>query len=126
MPSLSPLRASLRPSVFADLEAHIKAHAGRGGDLIGLHLGDTYLEPPQAARLGAVAAQHGDGPDLYQYGKVTGLSSFREAIAEELRRRERTFAGVSGEKNVLLGAGATHALSCVAAAILSPGDDVLL
>jgi aspartate/methionine/tyrosine aminotransferase len=29
-------------------------------------------------------------------------------------------------KNVLLGAGATHALFCAAEAILSPGDDVLL
>jgi arginine:pyruvate transaminase len=126
MPSLSPLRAAIRPSVFADLQAHIDAHAARGGDLIGLHLGDTYLEPPQAARLRAVVEQHGDGPGLYRYGGVAGLSSFREAIADDLRRRGRAMPGARGDKNVLLGAGATHALFCAAEAILSPGDDVLL
>ena len=126
MPSLSPIRAALRPSVFADLQVHLDAHAARGGDLIGLHLGDTYLEPPQAARLAAVVQAQGDGTSLYRYGGVTGLASFREALAEDLRRRGRTFPAVSGEKNVLLGSGATHALFCAAEAILSPGDDVLL
>jgi aspartate/methionine/tyrosine aminotransferase len=126
MPTLSPVRAAIRPSVFADLQVHIDAHTAHGGDLIGLHLGDTYLEPPQAARLGAVIQAHGDGAGLYRYGAVSGLASFRDAIAEELRRRGRAFGAVSGEKNVLLGAGATHALFCTAEAILSPGDDVLL
>jgi aspartate/methionine/tyrosine aminotransferase len=126
MPSLSPLRALLRPSVFADLQAHITAHAVRGGDLIGLHLGDTYLEPPQAARLTTILDRQGDDSNLYRYGAVAGLESFRDAIAEDLKRRGRTFGGVSGEKNVLLGVGATHALFCAAEAILSPGDEVLL
>jgi aspartate/methionine/tyrosine aminotransferase len=126
MPSLSPIRGAIRPSVFADLQAHIDAHAARGGDLIGLHLGDTYLEPPQAARLGAVIEHHGDGPGLYRYGGVAGLPSFRDAIADDLRHRGRAMPGAQGDKNVLLGAGATHALFCAAEAILSPGDDVLL
>ncbi len=126
MPSLSPLRASLRPSVFADLQPHIAAYAARGGDLIALHLGDTYLEPPQVALLGPVLQRHGDGTNLYRYGAVAGLPSFRNAIAEDLRRRGRTFPTVAGDKNILLGAGATHALFCAAAAVLSPGDEVLL
>lgn len=126
MPTLSPLRASLRPSVFADLQGHIAAYAARGGDLIALHLGDTYLEPPQAARLGNVVQQQGDPSSLYAYGSVAGLSPLREAIAEDLRRRGRALATVSGDENVLLGSGATHALFCAAAAVLSPGDDVLL
>lgn len=126
MPALSPVRAAIRPSVFAELQVHLDAQAARGGDLIGLHLGDTYLEPPQTARLAAVLEQHGDGPSFYRYGAVAGLLQLRAEIAEELRRRGRTFAGVSGEKNVLLGSGATHALFCAAQAVLSPGDDVLL
>jgi aspartate/methionine/tyrosine aminotransferase len=126
MPSLSPLRASLRPFALADLEGQIAAHAARGGDLIDLHIGDTYLEPPQTARLAGVLERTGDGADLYRYGETAGLSPLRDAIADDLRRRGRVFADVCGEKNVLLGAGATHAIFCAAAAVLSPGDDVIL
>jgi aspartate/methionine/tyrosine aminotransferase len=122
MPSLSPLRAAIRPSVFAELQVHIDA---RAGDLIGLHLGDTYLEPPQAARLGSVVQAEGDGASFYRYGAVAGLASVKEAIAEDLRRRGRARPD-AGAKHVLLGSGATHALFCAAEAVLSPGDDVLL
>ena len=126
MPSLSSSRADLRPSVFADVQALIEAHTARGGDLIGLHLGDTYLEPPQAALLGPVLDRHGEGTSLYRYGSVAGLASFRNAIAEDLRRRGRAFPLVTGDEHILIGAGATHAIFCAAAAILSPGDEVLL
>ncbi len=126
MPSLSPLRANLRPFVLDDLEGEIAAHATRGGDLIDLCVGDSYLEPPQAARLSTVLDREGDGADLYRYGSAAGLASLRDAIAEDVRRRGRLFAAVSGEKNVLLGAGATHAIFCAAEAVLSPGDDVIL
>ena len=125
MPSLSPTRASLRPSVFADLQVHLNAHAARGGDLIGLHLGDTYLEPPQAALLGPVLERQTDTNALYRYGAVSGLSSFKNAIAEDVRKRGRALPNATGD-NILLGAGATHALFCAAAAVLSPGDEVLL
>jgi len=126
MPTLLTPRSRIRPSVFAELQSHIDAFARTGGDLIGLHLGDTYLEPPQAARLGAVLEPHASDPALYRYGAVVGLASFREAIAEDLRRRNRAFPGLVAERNILIGAGATHALFCAAQAILQPGDDVLL
>jgi len=125
MPSLSPLRASLRPSVFADLEVYVARHVARGADLIALHRGDTYLEPPRVAQIGGPVAQ-GDDDDLYSYGPAGGLASLRNVIAEELRRRGRAFPSVSGDRNILLGVGATHALFCSAASILSPADDVLL
>jgi aspartate/methionine/tyrosine aminotransferase len=50
----------------------------------------------------------------------------REALAEDLGARGRAFPGVVGGKHVLIGAGATHALSCAARVVLEPGDDVLL
>jgi aspartate/methionine/tyrosine aminotransferase len=126
MPSLSSSRASIRASVFADLEGPMRALSGRGGDLIGLHLGDTYLEPPQAARLSAVLEQHGDDAELYRYGAVVGLPTLRAAIVEDVQRRGRAIGAAVTDKNILLGAGATHALFTAAEAVLSPGDDVLL
>lgn len=126
MPSLSASRQHLRSSVFAELQGHIDAFARGGGDLIGLHLGDTYLEPPQAARLGAALDPLSADETLYRYGAVTGLPLLRESIAAEVNRRKRAFADVVADRHVLIGAGATHALFCAAMAILQPGDEVLL
>jgi aspartate/methionine/tyrosine aminotransferase len=124
MPVLSATAAAIRPGVFADLQRHLDAFAARGGDLIPLHIGDTYLDPPESARFSALS--FGDGDALYRYGPTAGLAELREAIADDLRGRLRAFPGVSGEKHVLIGAGATHALACAARVVLSPGDDVLL
>jgi aspartate/methionine/tyrosine aminotransferase len=126
MPKLSATAGALRPGVFADLQRHIDQLAGRGGDLIGLHIGDSYLDPPQAARFGSVIERHGADDDLYRYGAVAGLDALRDAIADELRGHARALPMVEGRRNVLIGVGATHALSCMARVTLGPGDDVLL
>jgi aspartate/methionine/tyrosine aminotransferase len=126
MPTLSPLRARLRPSVLADLEDTSGPRVARGSDLIDLHVGDTYLEPPQAARLSTLVAQEGDSMALYRYARPEGSAALRQAIADDLNRRGRPFPDVSGEAHVLVGAGATHAIFCAAAAILSPGEEVIL
>jgi aspartate/methionine/tyrosine aminotransferase len=126
MPSLSESGSAVRPGVFAELQRHIDAHATRGGDLVPLHLGDTFLEPPEAARFGSILPVEGAGAALYLYGPVAGLPALRDAIADELRARGRAFAALEGRRHVLIGAGATHALSCAARVLLEPGDDVLL
>jgi aspartate/methionine/tyrosine aminotransferase len=126
MPSLSGSGTAIRPGVFAELQRHIDAHAARGGDLVPLHIGDTYIEPPASARFGSVLSHDDADGALYRYGPVTGLAQLRDAIAGELRTQGRAFLGIEGCRHVLIGAGATHALSCVARAVLEPGDDVLL
>jgi aspartate/methionine/tyrosine aminotransferase len=126
MPSLSGSGTVIRPGVFAELQRHIDAHAAAGGDLVPLHIGDTFLDPPEAARLGSILTRDRADGALYRYGPVAGLPALRDAIADELRGRGRAFAGVDGSRHVLIGAGATHALSCAARVLLEPGDDVLL
>src|SRR5580658_1840592 len=106
-PLISESARAIRPGVFADLQVQIDSHLARGGDLIPLHIGDTYLEPPQSSRFGSVIEMHGADDGLYRYGACAGLAELRTAIAEELRGR-RTFASVA-PANVRLGAGATHA-----------------
>ena len=61
--------AGVRQSVFASLQTHIEAYTSRGGDLIPLHIGDTYLEPPP---LGAPAAGH---QELSMYGAPAGVEN---------------------------------------------------
>jgi len=126
MPSLSATAGVMRPGVFAELQRHIDLHAARGGDLIPLHIGDSYLEPPQAARFGSIIERHGGDDELYRYGAVAGLDALRTAIAEDVRGHSRAMPEVDASRNVLISAGATHGLSCSARVVLEPGDDVLL
>jgi aspartate/methionine/tyrosine aminotransferase len=114
----------MRAGVFAELEAAIAARRAVGGDLIPLHIGDTHRSPPQTARIEHAIA---DAPieTLYAYGATAGLPELREAIATYARERGRGHPNAS-EAHVLLGVGATHALSCVARALLDTDDEVLL
>lgn len=116
MPGLSRALATLRPGVFAQLQARIDAHQAGGGDLVPLQIGDTHLAPP-AELIG------GADPALYRYGPTAGLLALREALAASLAARGLR---VDPRAELLLGAGATHALSCVARAILAEGDEALL
>jgi aspartate/methionine/tyrosine aminotransferase len=124
---LSRTASALRASVFADLAPRIEARLRRGGDLIGLHIGDTHVAPPDRARFGLVEELESGALDegLYAYGSIAGLDSLKAAFAERLVScgfgpRDPTAA------NVLVGCGATHALFCAARAVLDPGDEVLV
>ncbi len=128
MPSHPPLSVTaqrIRPGVFAELERHIQAFAAKGGELIPLHIGDTHLSPPNEARFSAAVASETTDPALYRYGPVAGLPALRDAIAEKVRNR-RGILEITGEHNVHIGAGGTHALFCAARATLDAGDDVLV
>ena len=46
-PSLSTSAGALRESIFSRLQGRLAKH---GADGVPLHLGDTYLSPPMAAR----------------------------------------------------------------------------
>lgn len=120
----SRVSGAIRAGVFAELERAIAARRRAGGDLVGLHIGDTHLSPPKAARFD-VAARGRPDAELYGYGATAGLPVLREAIAAQLEARGRALPGAT-EANVLLGVGATHALACAVRAVVDPGDDVLL
>lgn len=124
-PSLSASAQRIRPGVFAELERHIAAFAARGGELIPLHIGDTYLAPPEAARFATAVSSETRDPSLYRYGPTAGLPALRDAIAREARER-RGMAEVDGARHVHVGVGGTHALFCAVRATLDPGDEVLV
>jgi aspartate/methionine/tyrosine aminotransferase len=120
-PRLSGAARTVRNSVFAALQSRIDAHRARGGELVPLQIGDTYLAPPASAleslRGLPVAA-------LGTYGAVPGLPELRGALAARLTASgHRT---LRGGDHVHVGAGCTHALFCAARALLDPGDEVLV
>lgn len=109
----------VRGGAFAELQARLDALAARGGDLVPLQIGDTVIETPTGAE-----KAFGSAPELGRYGATTGLLELRRAIARRLARRHGL--AVSGEAEVLLGCGATHAIFCAIRAAFDPGDEVLV
>src|SRR5262249_7357421 len=115
-PRLSRTASAMRASVFSDLAPHIEAYARRGGDLVELHLGDTHVPPPDAARF-ARADEGAYDAALYRYGSISGLESLKEAFCA--RAAAAGFGPPSVRPpNVLVGCGATHALFCAVRAVL--------
>ncbi len=118
---LSSAACAVRTSVFAELQGRIDSFKAAGGELIPLHIGDTYLPPPAAALRASEGAHH---RELSVYGGVAGLPELRAALAARLQRRG--LALVEGPQNVHVACGCTHALFCACRAILNPGDEVLV
>jgi aspartate/methionine/tyrosine aminotransferase len=131
----------LRRSIFAELAGRLEAQARRGTDLVGLHLGDSYRTPPEAARFArlegeeppdarkrpeAAISQGLTESDLYTYGSVAGMPELKRAFAARLAETGHGPREVDASRHVLIGCGATHALFCALRAILDPGDEVIV
>ncbi len=118
-PRLARAAATLRKGVFAALEERMADVARQGKMLVPLHIGDTHLAPPEASRA-ALLESH---PSLFRYGPTGGLPKLREALAEYVTEYRGTPATAS---EILVGAGGTHALHCIARVLFDPGDEVIL
>jgi len=90
------------------------------GEIFPLHIGDTWMEPPQGCWMEDVSVA--DHPGMHRYAPVQGLPGLIDAIVD--RVSERT--GPVEREQVLVTAGATGGLGAVMGGILSPGDEVLL
>jgi aspartate/methionine/tyrosine aminotransferase len=109
----------LRASVFATLADKIR-HPPAG--FLPLHIGDTCLPPPEAARLDRLDWSR--APNPYPYSHPAGLPELLEHLAGRLAE-VWGFQGMVPER-LQITCGATHALSCAARTVLNPGDEVLI
>lgn len=121
--ALSAAARRMSPPVFGQLQERVARILASGGDVIPLQIGDTHLAPPKAAAAALDALAGADGT-LFRYGGTSGEVSLRRALARELSVRRGL--EVDPEAELLVGAGGTHALSCLARATLDPGDEVLM
>ncbi len=117
-PQLSPIAAAIKGSVYSSVLHRL---AARDGEIYPLHVGDTYLEPPEGCRMeDFTVSAH---PGLHRYAPPQGLPALVGAVVERLRAR----TGVPLEReNVFVAGGATSGLASVVGAIVSPGDEVLI
>jgi len=116
-PDLSPSLAAVEGAVFTKLTRRPAA----GAATYPLHIGDTWLDPPEGCRMEDLsAAEH---PDLHRYAPPRGLPTLLEAVADRVAAR----TGVATEPaQVLITAGATGGLAAAVGATVAPGDEVLL
>jgi N-succinyldiaminopimelate aminotransferase len=116
-PETAPAAAVLRGNPYSSLLARIATHEG---EVFPLHVGDTWRQAPAGCR----PEELGPGlAGINRYTDVWGLPSLRDAIAA----RVRTQTGMPASRaNVLVTGGATAGLMAAVAALVSPGEEVLL
>lgn len=117
-PKTASSAEGLTDSVFSRLAARAKSHPG---PVYPLHVGDTWLEPLEAAR--AESQRTIDHPRLHNYAPVQGERALLDAIVAHLERRGGCLVD---RECVQVVSGATAGLSVVCEALLDPGDEVLL
>ena len=117
-PAVSPAINGLSDRVFSALLPRIKAHRGV---LHPLHVGDTYLRPPEEAW--AQSQKMNEFPSMHKYAPVQGVPVLLEAIGNHLQSR---FDVQLTPDCIQVMAGATGGMGVVLSALVSPGDEVLL
>lgn len=116
-PKVAPTTASLSTRVFSGLAAKAQARKAAGLPLYPLHVGDTFREPPEQARV-----HHQTGEGIHTYGSVRGEAPLLEAISDRTEALGRRIP----PSRLQVMSGATSGLSVVMSTILNPGDEVLL
>ncbi len=111
-PDFSKTVQGMRSGVFSRVAHRI---ASIKGERYPLHVGDTYMEPAEGARLGDLSVLQ--YPGMHRYTLPQGHSSLLTAISE----RKNIDPG-----RILVSSGATAGLGAIAVSLLNPGDEVLL
>ncbi len=117
-PALSAESNRLQPAVFTRLLPLLRRLPEAP---LPLHIGDTFLEPPAAARLSAVTSS--EDRALYPYSSPAGDAALRDAFC-----RRWTDKGLQGLEipGVHVTVGATGAVQAAIRTFASPGDDVMI
>jgi aspartate/methionine/tyrosine aminotransferase len=116
-PGTSPAVRDVYKSIFARVAQRL---AGIRGEVYPLHIGDTYLDPLSWLSGELIGAE--SSPELARYAHPDGRTDLVERICERLS--EEGFP--AGAEEIQITCGATHGLFSAAAALLAPGDEVLV
>ena len=111
------------PDVGVSIFTQMSALAQQTG-AINLAQGFPDYAPPLALR--EALARHALAAGSHQYAPMPGLPRLRQAIAAQLARRQPTAPAPDPEAEITITAGATEALYGVLAAVVRPGDEVLI
>jgi aspartate aminotransferase len=124
--SAAPSRVSRRVGSIAEsatlaVDAKAKALKAAGEDVIGFGAGEPDFPTPE--HIVAAAAEACHDPRNHRYTPASGLPELREAVAAKTKRDSGYDVSAA---QVLITNGAKHAVYNSFAALLDPGDEVLL
>ncbi len=118
--TLSTRCLNIAPSVTLGIDARAKALIATGENVIGLAAGEPDFDTPEyIGEAGKYAIDQG----MTRYTPASGTLALREAVAHKLKR-ENALTYSAGD--IIVTNGAKHALFGALAAILNPGDEVLV
>ena len=117
-PHFADRLSSLSGSVF---EKFLPTMRRKGADLVKLHIGDSYRQPPYAL---PISREFTDAHPYYnRYCNTFGIAALREALAE----KQRTENGLPTDADsIMLTAGASNALNVAMMSLVNPGEEVLV
>ena len=117
-PNLAARSSRITGSVYEKFRPRM---AAQGQNLVALHIGDSYAQPPYSLPIddGFLRAH----PSSNRYCDTFGIGALRDALATRLHDVNQL--PVTRE-NVLVTAGATNALSATVQTLVDPGDDVMI
>jgi aspartate aminotransferase len=110
------------PSATGEVFRKVAELRAQGVALVSLAVGEPDFQPPLHVRQAAQRALE-TGP--FGYTTVAGLAPLREAICAESRARRGEQSDYAPDQ-VVVSAGAKHALFNVAHALYDPGDEVII
>jgi N-succinyldiaminopimelate aminotransferase len=93
----------------------------QGDDLVKLHIGDSYAQPPYDLPIDPDFKKN--HPRFNRYCDTFGIHPLREALAEKVRTDNGLEAGAN---NILVTCGVTNALSISMQSLVNPGEEVLV
>ena len=118
-----PMLASKLPDVGVSIFSQMTQLAQETGAL-NLAQGFPDYDPPLALR--EALARHALAAGSHQYAPMPGLPRLRQAIAAQVGRLRPGAPAPDADLEVTITAGATEALYGVLAAVVRPGDEVII
>lgn len=117
-PRIARSVASVPSSPYSALAHRL---AGHRGEVYPLHVGDTWMEPPEGCRMeDLTVAAH---PGMHRYAQPHGMAELLDVLVA--RVLEHTGVPTARDELLITG-GATGGLGAVVGALVDPGDEVLL
>ncbi|NLM51680.1 MAG: pyridoxal phosphate-dependent aminotransferase [Firmicutes bacterium] len=111
---------AISPSPTLAIDAKAKQMKSEGIDIIGFGAGEPDFETPEHIKAAAIAAIEAG---FTRYTPVAGMLDVRAAICEKLKRDNNL---AYQETEIVVSNGAKHALTNAFAALLNPGDEVII
>lgn len=110
----------IKPSATLAVSNRAQELQDAGQDIISLSIGEPDFDTPQHIKDAAIQAIH-DGET--KYTAVDGIKPLKQAIIEKFERENNLRYGLD---QILVSCGAKHSLYNALAAIINPGDEVII